>query len=151
MIPSCHFSFRLLAHVSLLKYSRSLNVLALRRTLAYIYARYPCISSAWTQWVKNNNRANYNQEYKRALAWPNTHYSNHPWSFFVFMENLVAHDVLTSLIYFYYIYIYYKSKRNMCLCNVRKGSSLRRSVKPSLAWFSWDGIPYATSFLHKFD
>ena len=56
--------------------------------------------------MKNNDRPNYSQELKKALAWPSSHYSNHPWSFFVFMENLVAHDVLTSLIYFYYIYIY---------------------------------------------
>ena len=39
----------------------------------------------------------------------------------------------------------------MCLCNRRKCSSLRGRVKPSLAWFSWDGIPYTTSFLDKFD
>ena len=39
----------------------------------------------------------------------------------------------------------------MFLCNVRKCSSLRRRVKPSLAWFSWDGIPYATRISHKFD
>ena len=39
----------------------------------------------------------------------------------------------------------------MCLCNVRKRSRLRERVKPSLTWFSWDGIPYATSISHKFD
>ena len=107
MIPSCHFSFRLLAHVSLLKYSRSLNVLALRRTSTLISTRYQCISSTLTQWVKNNNRPNYSKELKRALAWPSCHYSNHPWSFFLFIGNLVAHDVLTSLIYFYFMYIYF--------------------------------------------
>ena len=57
------------------------------------------------------------------LAWPSSHYSNDPWSSFVFMGNLVAHDVMVSLIYFYFIYtlfFFYKSKRYMCLCNVRK-------------------------------
>ena len=38
----------------------------------------------------------------------------------------------------------------MCLCNVGKCSSFRRRVKPSLARFSWDGIPYATSISDKF-
>ena len=138
MIPFCHTAFRLLAHVSLLQYRRSLNVLAFRRTLAHISARYPSISSTWTQWVKSNNRPNYSHELKGALAWPCSHYSNHPWSFFVFMGNHVAHDVLASLIYFYFTYtfFFYKSKRNMCLCNVRKCSSLRQIVKPSLASFS---------------
>ena len=152
MTPSCCTIFRLLAHVSLLQYSRSLNVLAFRRTLANISVRYPCISSSWTEWVKNNNKPNYSQKLKRVLAWPSSHYSNYPWSFFIFLGNLVAHDVFVSLIYFYFIYtlFFYKSKWYMCLCNVRKCSSLRRRVKPSLAWFSWDGIQYSTSISHKF-
>ena len=66
--------------------------------------------------MKNNNRPNYSQEMKRVLAWPSSHYSNYPWSFFVFMGNLVAHDAVTSLIYFcsvytlFYIYIYINLK-----------------------------------------
>ena len=107
MILSFRTAFRLLTHVSLLQYRRSLNVLAFRWNLAHISARYPCISSAWTQWVKNNNRPNYCEELKRALAWPCSNYSNLPWSFFVFMGNHVAHDVLTSLIYFYFIYTFF--------------------------------------------
>ena len=90
MTPSCCTTFRLLAHVSLLQYSIPSNVLAFRRTLAHISARYPCISSLWTQWVKNNNRPNCSQELKRVLAWPSSHYSNYPWSFFFFMGNLVV-------------------------------------------------------------
>ena len=74
MTPSCRTTFRLLAHISLLQYSRSSNVLAFRRTLANIYAGYPCISFSWNQWVKNNNRPNYSQELKRILTWPSSHY-----------------------------------------------------------------------------
>ena len=96
--------------------------------------------------MNNNNKPNYSKELKRLLAWPSSHYSNYPWSFFFFMENLVAHDVVASLFYFYFIYtlFFYKSKWYMCLCNVRKCSSFRRRVKPSFAWFFWDGIPYGT-------
>ena len=104
MTSSCRTTFRLLAYISLFQYSRSLKVLVFRRTLAHIFERYPCISSSWTQWVKNNNRPNYSQELKRVLAWPSSHYSNYPWSFIVFMGNLVAHDVVGSLNYFYFIY-----------------------------------------------
>ena len=107
MTPCCRNTFRLLVHVSLLQYCRSSNVLAFWRTLAHISTRYPCTSSSWTQWVKNNNRPNYSQELKRVLAWPSSHYSNHPSSFFVFMGNQVAHDVLASLIYFYFIYTFF--------------------------------------------
>ena len=106
MIHSCHTAFRLLAHVSLLQYRRSLNVLDFGRTLAHISARYACISSTWTQWVKNNNSPNYSHELKKVFAWPSSHYSNHPWSFFIFMGNPIAHDILASLIYFYFISIY---------------------------------------------
>ena len=154
MTPSCCTIFRLLAHVSLLQYSRSLNVLAFRRTLTHSSKRYPCISSSWTEWVKNNNKPNYSQELKKVSTWPSCHYLNYPWSFFVFIGNLVTHGVLASLIYFYFIYtlfFFYKSQRYMCLCNVRKCSSFKRRVKPSLAWFSSDGIPYSTSISHKFD
>ena len=139
MTPYWCTAFRLFAHVSLFQYSRSLNVLAFRRTLAYISIRYPCISSSWTKWVKNNNKINYSKKLRRVLAWPSSHYSNYPWSFFVFIGNLVAHDVLASLIYFYFIYTlfsFYKAKRYMCLCNVRKCSSFRRKVKRSFARFS---------------
>ena len=103
MTPSCHSTCRLLAHISLVQYSRSSNVLAFRRTLANISARYPCISFSWTQWVKNNNIPYYSQELKRVLAWSSSHYSNYTWSFFVFMGNLVADDVVASLIYFCFI------------------------------------------------
>ena len=109
-------TFRLLAHVSLLQYRRSSNVWASWRTLAHISVGYPCISSSWTQWMKNNNRPNYSQELTRVLAWPSSHYSNYPLSFFFFMGNLVPHDVVASLIYFYFIYtlfFFYKSKRCM--------------------------------------
>ena len=103
MTPFCRTTFRLLAHVSLLQYSRSSNVLAFRRTLANISARYPCISFSWTQWVKNNNIPYYSQELERVLAWPSSDYLNYPWSFFVFMGNLVADDVVASLIYLCFI------------------------------------------------
>ena len=107
MTLSNHTTFCLLAHVSLLQYSRSSNALAFRRTLANIYARYPCISFSWTEWVKNNNKPNYSQEMKRVLGWPSCHYSNYPWSFFVFMGNLVVDDVMASLIYFRFIYTFF--------------------------------------------
>ena len=154
MTTSYRTAFRLLTHICLLQYSISSNVLAFRRTLAHIFVGYQCISSSWTQWVKNNNRPSYSQKLKRVLALPSSHYSNYPWSFVFFMGNLVAHDVLASLIYFYFIYtliFFYKSKRHMSLCNVRKCSSFRQKDKPSLAWFFWYGIPYATSISHKFD
>ena len=104
MTPFCRTTFRLLAHVSHLRYSRSSNVLAFRRTLAHIFVGYPCISSSCTQWVKNNNRPNYCQELNRVLAWLCPHYLNYPWSFFIIMRNLVSNDVVASLIYFYFIY-----------------------------------------------
>ena len=114
MTPSCHTAFRLLAHVSKLQQSRSLNVLAFRRILAHVSIRYPCISSSWTQWLKNNNKPNCSQKLKRVFVRPSYHYLIYTWSFFVFMGNLVAHDVLASLIYFYFIYTlfsFYKAKR----------------------------------------
>ena len=98
--PFYRTTFRLLAHISLLPYSISSNVLAFRRTLAHISIGYPCISSSWTQWVKNNNRLNYSQELKRVLAWTSSHYSNYRWSFFFFMGNLIAHDVVAILLSF---------------------------------------------------
>ena len=124
------------------------------RTLANISAGYPCIKFSWTQWVKNNNIPYYSQELKRVLAWLSSHYSNYPWSFFVFMGNLVTDDVVASLIYFCFIYalfFFYKSKRYMCLCNVGKCSSFRQRVNPSFAVFFWTGIPYGTIISHKFD
>ena len=104
MTPTCRTTFRLLAHVSLLQYSISSNVLTFRRTLAHISLGYPCISSSWTQWKKNNNRQNYSQESKRVLAWQSSYYWNYPWSFFFFMENLVAHNDMARLIYLWFIY-----------------------------------------------
>ena len=78
-----------------------------KRTLTNIYAGYPCISFSWTQWVKNKSRPYYSQEMKKVLAWPSAHYSNYAWSFFVFMGNLVAHDVVGSLIYFCFVYTFF--------------------------------------------
>ena len=111
--PSCRTTFHFIALVSLLQYRRSLNVWAFKRTLAHISVRYPCISSSWTQLVKNNNRPNYSQK----IAWSNSHYSNYPWSFFVFMGNLVAHDVVASLIYFSFIYtlFFYINLKDVCV------------------------------------
>ena len=128
MIPTCRTAFRLLAHLCLLQYSISSNVLAFRRALAHISARYPRISSSWTQWVKNNNRPNYSRELKRVSAWPSSHYLIYTWSFFVFIGNLVAHDILASLIYFCFIYtlfFFYKFRRYMYFCNLRECSSFR--------------------------
>ena len=117
MTPYCHTTFRLLAHVSLLQYCRSSNMLSFRKNLAHISAWYPSISSWWTQWVKNNNRPNYSQELKRVLAWPSSHYSNYPCSFFFFMGNLVAHEVVASLIHFCFIYPFfiYINLKDVCV------------------------------------
>ena len=76
-------------------------------TLANISVGYPCINFSRTQWVKNNNIPYYRQELKRVLAWPSSQYSNYPWSFLVFMGNLVAHDVVASLIYLCFIYTFF--------------------------------------------
>ena len=54
---------------------------------------------------------------KRVLACLSSHYSNYPWSFFFFKGNLLAHDVMAILLYFWFIYTlvsFYKSKRCMC-------------------------------------
>ena len=107
MTPSCRTAFRLLAHVCLLQYSRSSNALAFGRVLSHISTRYPRISFSWTQWAKNNKRPNYSEELKRVLARPSFHYANYPWSFFFFMWNLVAQDVVASLIYFFFIYTFF--------------------------------------------
>ena len=117
MTSSSRNVFRLLIHVSLLQYSISSNVLTFRMTLAHISARYPCISSSWTQWVKNNNRPNYSQELNRVFAWLGSHYSNYPWSFFLIMRNLVSHDAVSSLIYFYSIYtlFYFINLKYICV------------------------------------
>ena len=116
MTPSCRTAFRLLAHVCLLQYSISSNVLAFRRALSHYSTTYPRISFSLTQWVKNNNGPNYSQELKRVLARPSSHYSKYPWSFFFFMWNPVVEDVVASLIYFFFIYIFffYKSKSFIC-------------------------------------
>ena len=115
--PSSRTAFCLLAHVSLFQYSISSNVLTFRRTLAHISIGYPCISSSWAQWVKNNNRPNYSQELNRVLALLCSHYSNYPWSFFVIMRNLVSNDVVASLIYFYFIYtpFYFINPKDICV------------------------------------
>ena len=72
MTPSYRTTFRFLAHVSVLQYSRSSNVLVFKRTLANISAGYPCIPFSRTQWVKNSNRPNFSNELKRVLAWPSS-------------------------------------------------------------------------------
>ena len=101
--------------------------------------------------MKNNNKPNYSEEMKRVLARLSSHYSNYWLSFFVFMGNLVAHDVMASLIYFRFIYtllllLFYKSKRYMCLCNVGKCSIFRRRVKPYFAWVFWEVFHMVLSF-----
>ena len=116
MTPSCRTTFCLLAHISLLQYSKSSNMLAFRRTLAPISTGYPCISSLCTQWVENKNIPNYSEELKRVLAWPSSHYSNHPLSIFFFMCNLVAHDVVATLIYFCFSYTFFFNKFKRCMC-----------------------------------
>ena len=85
--------------------------------MANISAGYPCIKFSWTQWVKNNNIPYYSQELKRVLAWPSSHYSNYPWSFFVFMGNLVTDDVVASLIYFFFIYalFFFINLKDICV------------------------------------
>ena len=75
--------------------------------MAHISTTYPRISFSWTQWVKNNNRPIYSLELKRVLARPSSHYSKYPWSFFFCMWNLVAQDVVASLIYFFFIYTFF--------------------------------------------
>ena len=100
MTPSCSTIFHLFTHVSLLQYSRSLKVLAFRKTLAHISARYPCISSSWTQWVKNKKP-------RIEKGFSMAKFSLFKLTFvilFFLMGNLVAHDVVASLIYFYFIY-----------------------------------------------
>ena len=143
MTPSFRTAFRLLAHVSLLQYSISSNVLAFRRTVAHISARYPCISSLWTQWVKNNNRPNYSQELKRVLAWPSSHDSNYPWSFFVFMGNLVAHDAMTSLIYFHCInkFFFFINLKDICVY-VMYGNAQVLDEELNLLWLSFLGMVF---------
>ena len=115
---SCRTTFHLLAHVSLLQYSRSSNVLAFRRTLANISVGYPYIFFSWTQWDKNNYRSYYSQEFKRVLAWPSSHYSNYPWLFFFLpgesCKTLCHGNFNLFLIYLYIIIIFYKCKRCMC-------------------------------------
>ena len=117
MTPSCRTTFRLLSHVSLLQYGISSIVFTFRRTLENISAGYPCIKFSWTQWVKNNNIPYYSQELKRVLTWPSSHYSNYPWSFFVFMGNLVTDDVVASLIYFCFIYalFFFINLKDICV------------------------------------
>ena len=118
-------------------------MLTFRRTLAHIFVRYPCISSSWTQWVKNNNRPNYSQELKRVLAWPSSHYSYYPWSFCVFMGNLVVHDVVVSLIYFYFIYrlFYFINLKDICVY-VMWGNAQVLEEELNLLWPSFLGMVF---------
>ena len=109
-------------------------MLAFRRILAHISTRYPMISSSWTQWVKNNNKPYYSQELKRALAWPCSHYSNHPWSFFIFLGNHVALNVLASLIYFYFIYTFFFINLKVLCVNAMEGNAQVLDEELNLLW-----------------
>ena len=99
------------------------------------------MSSSWIQWVKNNNRPNFSQESKRVLAWPSSPYSNYPWSFFFFMGNLVAHDVMAILLYLWFIYalfFFYINLKNVCV-NVVKQNAKVLDKELNLLWlgFLW--------------
>ena len=115
MTPSCRPTFRLLAHVSLFQYSISSNVLAFRRTLAHISVGYPCISFSWTQWVKNNNRLYYNQKLKMVLAWPSSHYSNYPWSFFFLWESCSWWCRGKFNLFLFYLYFFFINPKDICV------------------------------------
>ena len=118
MTSSCCTTFRLLAHVSLLQYIISSNVLSFRRTLAHISPGYPCISSSWTQWVKNNNRTNYSQELKRGVGMPKFSLFKLPLViFFLHGESCISWcrgNFNLFLIYLCIIFFIYKFKRCMC-------------------------------------
>ena len=117
MTHSCCTTFRSLDHISLLQYTGSSNVWAFRRTLAHISTGYPCVSSSWTQWMKNNNIPNYSQELKKGFDMAKFLLFKLPLVIFCFHGNLVADDVVASLIYLCFIYtllFFYKSKRCMC-------------------------------------
>ena len=105
MTHSCCTTFRLLDHISLLQYSGSSNVWAFRRTLAHISTGYPCVSSSWTQWMKNNNIPNYSQELKKVLVWPSCHYSNYPWSIFFHGESCSSWCRGKFNLFMFYLYI----------------------------------------------
>ena len=101
MTPSCRTTFRLLTHISLLRYSISSNQLAFRRTLAHILQDIHVWAihgpNGWKIIIDQITANNWEEFWS-------SHYSNYPWSFFVFMGNLIAHDTVSSLIYFYFIY-----------------------------------------------
>ena len=149
MIPYCRTTFRLLAHVSLVQYSISSNVLAFMRTLTHISARYPCISSSWTQWVKNNNRPNYSQELKRVLAWPTSHYSNYRWSFFFLhgeccsswcCGNFNLFMIYDLFIHYFFIYI---NLKDICV-NVVYGNAQVLDEELNLIWLGFLGMVFNT-------
>ena len=142
MTSSCRTAFRLLAHICLLQYNRSSNVLACRRALSHISARYPRISFSWTQWAKNNKRPNYSEELKRVLARPSFHYANYPWSFFFFMWNLVTQDVVTSLIYFFFIYTFFYIYLIVLCVNVMEGSAQVLDQELNLFWTGFLGMVF---------
>ena len=65
------------------------------------------------------------------------------------MGNLVAHDVMESLIYLCFIFTNIKY---VCV-NVMQGNAqvLDEELNLLLLGFFWDGIPYGTIISHKFD
>ena len=142
--PSCRTTFCLLAHISLLQYSISSNVLAFRSTLEHISVGYPCISSSWTQWVKNNNRPNYSQELKGVLAWPSSHYSNFSWSFFFLHEESCSSwchgNFNLFLIYLYIIIIiFFINLKDVCV-NVVYGNAHVLDKDLNLLWLGFLGM-----------
>ncbi|KAL6318820.1 hypothetical protein AAG906_001293 [Vitis piasezkii] len=80
LTPPSRVAFRLLSHTSLLRYNSNNQISQCTKDYQkFLYAcslSRPCINTSWTQWVKYNNRPNYSQELKRALAWPSTPYSD---------------------------------------------------------------------------
>ena len=91
--------------------------------------------------MKNNNRPNYSQELKRVFAWLGSHYLNYPWSFFVFMGNLVAHGVLASLLYFYFIYTLFSfiNLKDICFY-VMYGNAQALDEELNLLWPGFLGM-----------
>ena len=118
MTPSYRTSFRLLSHVCLLQYSTSSNVLAFRRTLSHIFARYPRISSSWTQWMKNNNRQIIANNWKGLCMAKFSLFKLPLVSFFLHVESCSWRCRGKFNLFLFYLYIFlYKSKSFMCECN----------------------------------
>ena len=86
--------------------------------------------------MKNDNRPNYSKELKRVLAWPSSHYSNYPWSFFFFIGNLVAQDVVAILIYLFDFFI---NLKDVCV-NVVYGNAPVLNEELNLLWLGFLGM-----------